>query len=240
MKNSFLVLVQYLALGLISPAALHAEGSRVDSTHCLDGQAQTALITQAAKNYYGITGDFTLTAVSDLPAITGTPTSVELLDIPEAPCSSMTIHARYMEGSHKLGEVTVPFHAQWKTPVFVPRCQIARGTLLSPADFDTAMLDRLAIHQTVVEPSVNLSDYELANTLPAGAPLTWNYMRTQPLVRKGAMVDVIAQEGAMKITTRALATQDAGKGEQVVMRNPTSNRQFDAYVINENLVQIHF
>ncbi len=232
--------VLYLALGLLLPGALHAESARTEASQLLDCAAQTSLITQAVKNYYGISGDLSLTATSDIRPIAAAPTSVELLEVPEVPCSTTIIRARYMDGSHKVGDLAATFHAQWKVPVFVPRCQIARGVPLNSSDFDTQMVDRLAIHQAVVEPSTKLADYELVSALPAGTPLTWNYLRSQPLVKKGSMVDVIAQEGVIKITTRAVAMQDAGRGEQVVMHNPTSNRQFEAYVINENLVQIHF
>jgi len=206
----------------------------------VDSAAQCQILAGALKAYYSIDGDLELTAVTPLSPLTKNPATVEILSAPETPQASMLLKARYMSSSDKVGEVAASFHAQWKVSAFVPRCQLARGSALHNIDFDLQIVDRLALKSPPVDPSTKLAEYELASPLSAGMPLTWNFLKIQPLVHKGALVDVIAEEGAMRITTRAIATQDAGRGQQVIMKNITTNRPFEAYVINENVVQIRF
>lgn len=232
--------LKLLVLGVALPAALFAEGVQGVAPSACDGTEQTAIIASALKSYYSIDGALDLTAVKTLASLDKTPTSVELLEVPENISSLMPVKARYMNGAEKLGEISATFKAQWRVSVLVPRRQLARGVAVSKTDFETQTVDRLALKQVPVDTTLELAGYEMENPLSAGVPLTWNCLKAQPLVRKGAMADVIAQEGNLRVTTRAVALRDAGRGEQVIMRNPSTNHQFEAYVVNENLVQIRF
>ena len=205
-----------------------------------DSADQTTIIAAALKNYYSVDGSLELLAVTPLAALEKAPTSVELLEVPQTLTSTLIIKARYLNGSEPVGTISGTFRAQLRINAFVPRRQVARNNALNPADFEVQPVDRLSLKQIPVDASTNLADYEASSQISAGTPLSWNSIKPLPLVRKGALVDVIAHEGALKITTRAIATSDAGRGEQVVMRNPNTNRSFEAYVVNENLVQIRF
>lgn len=233
-------LLKILVLGVALPVALLAEGVQGVAPAACNGTEQTAIIASALKSYYSIDGALDLAAVTSLASLDKTPTSVELLEVPENLSSLMPIKARYMNDKEEIGKISATFKAQWRVSVLVPRRQLARGAAIGKTDFETQTVDRLALKQVPVDISANLVGYEMENPLSAGVPLTWNCLKAQPLVRKGAMADVIAQEGNLRVTTRAVALRDAGRGEQVIMRNPTTNHQFEAYVVNENLVQIRF
>jgi len=221
---------------LVLTATLCLRGAQVS----FDSAAQAGVLSAAVKQYYGAEGSFDLTPVNPLPTLLETPTSVELLQLPETPSSTMAIRVRYLKGDEKLGEISASFRAVWRVNMFVARRPMQKFSALNASDFEVQALDRLALRQVPVETSAKLSEYELANSLSAGAPLTWNALKPQPLVRKGALVDVVAEEGSLKVTTRAIALNDGGRGELISMRNASTNRSFEAYVINENLVKVSF
>ncbi len=204
-----------------------------------DAGAQTQAIAAALKQYYGIEGNLELIAARNLETLAVQPTSVELLDVPAAPAANMLVKARYLKDGVSVGEITSSFRAQWRVNVLVARRQVAKGSF-DFSNFETQTADRLTLRQKPVDPAEDLKGFEIVTSLSAGTPLTWNHLKSQPLVRKGSLVDVVAEEGGLKITTRAVATQDAGRNEAVLMKNLTTNRQFEAYVVNENLVQIRF
>lgn len=204
-----------------------------------DAVQQTSAIAAALKQYYGIEGSFELSSVTALPSLAVAPTSVELLEVPSTPNPNMIVKVRYLKDGKPISEISAAFRAQWRVNVLVARRQIVKGPLDQTA-FETQTIDRLTLRQMPVDPAADLKGFEVTTTISAGAPLCWNQLKSQPLVRKGSLVDVVAEEGGMKITTRAYATQDAGRNEAVIMRNLTTNRPFEAYVVNENLVQIRF
>ena len=204
-----------------------------------DSLEQSAVLAQAVKQHYALEGTFELSPVNPLTPLAETPTAVELLDMPASPAALMIVKARYLRDKAYLGEVSGAFHAQWRVNALIAKKQLSKGSL-DLADFDVQSIDRLALKQMPVDPQLDLKGYEILNSVQAGAPLTWNVLKTQPLIRKGELAEVIAEDGLLRISTKAIATQDAGRGETVIMRNPTTNRQFPAYVINENLVQIRF
>ena len=204
-----------------------------------DSLAQTAILTSALKQHYAIDGTFELTATKSLADLPETPTSVELVDVPETLSSNITVRARYFKDNQVLSEITATFRAQWRVKAFVARAQVNKGNI-NLADFDIQTVDRLSLRLPPVAANANLTDYEIINPITPGTVLTWGVLRSQPLVHKGTIVDVVAEEGNLKITTRAVALQDGGRGETVVLRNTSTNRPFEAYVVNENTVQIRF
>lgn len=226
-KTAFTVLLGFIAIF----SALRAES--------FDAAAQTASIAGALKQYYGIDGTLELTSSRALETLPEQPTSVELLEVPPMPAANMLVKARFLKDGATLGEITTSFRAQWRVNVLVARRQVGKGSF-DASNFETQTVDRLTLRQVPVDPNEDLKGFEVVSALSAGTALTWNHLKSQPLVRKGSLVDVIAEDGGLKITTRAVATQDAGRNEAVIMRNLTTNRQFEAYVVNENLVQIRF
>ncbi|MEY2878490.1 MAG: hypothetical protein RLZZ15_870, partial [Verrucomicrobiota bacterium] len=70
--------------------------------------------------------------------------------------------------------------------------------------------------------------------------LTWHDLARRPLVKKGEVVEVSAQEGRLVVTLKALALENGAQGDTVTVRNPESQRKFAAVVVDENRVQVRF
>lgn len=74
--------------------------------------------------------------------------------------------------------------------------------------------------------------------LPKGKILTVNDIRTEPLVKKQDIVDVVIEGNAFKMNYKALAKNNAWLGEQVTLQNLDNKKCFNARVIAKNTVLI--
>ena len=114
----------------------------------------------------------------------------------------------------------------------------------SPTTFDPGLLDvrRVDIfhERDVVPASVGDRTFIFSRALSAGRLLTWRDIGRRPLVRKGELVEVSVAEGQLNISMKGLAMQNGAQGEAVQVRNLESKKEFTAFVIDENRVQVRF
>jgi flagella basal body P-ring formation protein FlgA len=60
------------------------------------------------------------------------------------------------------------------------------------------------------------------------------------MVRKGAVVEVVAGDGSMSITMKGLAMGTGGVGDAITIRNMDTRKDFPARVVNRNSVRVTF
>ena len=63
---------------------------------------------------------------------------------------------------------------------------------------------------------------------------------TTPIIRKGDMVQVLAESSNIKITTLAVAQENGGLGERIRLINVRSKKDIQALVIDSQTVQVDF
>ena len=68
----------------------------------------------------------------------------------------------------------------------------------------------------------------------------WRDISRRPLVKKGDLVEVSTSSGLLIVKMKALAMENGGQGETVTVRNPESQKNFAAVVVDENRVQVRF
>ena len=85
----------------------------------------------------------------------------------------------------------------------------------------------------------NINGYELATNLKPNTPLKWNTLSKVTLVRKGQVVDVFASGNGIYVTMKGMALDDGVEGGVVTVRNLSSDKKFQAKVLNENSVKVH-
>ena len=164
---------------------------------------------------------------------------VVVTEYPAVAAAAMLVRCRLLADGDRAGECTLTLRATLWRDAWAARQPLANG-----ADFDPALLevrrvdffrDRDALPATVGTPV-----YMFARAVGAGRLLTWRDVARRPLVRKGDLVEVTATDGRLHITMKGLALQNGAEGDSVTVRNPDSRRDFTAYVIDENRVQVRF
>ncbi|RRK02747.1 flagellar basal body P-ring formation protein FlgA [Opitutaceae bacterium TAV3] len=119
----------------------------------------------------------------------------------------------------------LPTPATRGDPVYLPALTLKR--------YD-ALRDRDAV------PAEPDADLIYARAVPAGRLLTWRDVIRRPLVRRGQLIEIAANEGPLSITLRGIALEDAGRGEIVRVRNPESRKEFTALVTAESAARVTF
>lgn len=67
-----------------------------------------------------------------------------------------------------------------------------------------------------------------------------DYLREKPLVSSGEMILIVATNGALTISTKAIAREDGALGEIIKAENPTSGRLLSARVTGPGTARINF
>jgi flagella basal body P-ring formation protein FlgA len=167
--------------------------------------------------------------------------SIEVLNVvPNNIAPRMVIHFRLKSGTKIVGEWQVPVQAELWTDVYSLTKPLNRNESIKMEDVKVITVNALKHHNALVEATTDITRYELFQTVNIDDPLYWKNIRATPMIRQGQVIDVLAQEGFMKISTKGLAMQDGAKGELITVRNLKSKKEFQAQVINENSAKVYF
>ena len=131
----------------------------------------------------------------------------------------------------------MPIHVAHFREVWMLNQNLTRGALVGGSSIAPVVRDVYDQRIPPISVSESLSDYELEKTLSRGRLLSWDDLRPQPQVRRNAIVDVIAQRGALNVRMRARAMEDGLLGDVVTIRNLDTSREFFASVSGKNTVE---
>ena len=134
----------------------------------------------------------------------------------------------------------VPLQAQLWQDVWVANTRLERGQALDRSLLASQKFDTLRERQPPISAQVDPSSLELTNSITAGRPLTRHDVSIRPIIRKGQIVEVSAQQGLLSITMKALALENGAAGDLIKLRNLESRREINGQIINENKVRIPF
>ena len=234
---------QWLSLVLclgVSAAGLPAAAAEPDAGPLTQERVAAGLV-QDLSAHFNLEGDLQLELLRPWtpPDLMAREWRVVVTDYPAIAAAAMLVRCRLFADGVRAGEGTLTRRSLlWRD------AGAARPPLATGADFDPALLevrrgdffrDRDALPATVGTPR-----YMFARAVGAGRLLTWRDVARRPLVRKGDLVEVTATDGQLRIAMKGLALQSGAEGDSVTIRNPDSRRDFTAYVIDENRVQVRF
>jgi flagella basal body P-ring formation protein FlgA len=165
--------------------------------------------------------------------------SVQLSEFPAVPSASMLVRCRVLADGALVADTSLLLRAALWRDAWVTRAPLTSGTTFDPAQLEARRVD-LFRERDVVPAAVGDRTYIFARALPAGRLLTWHDIARRPLVKKGNVVEVSAAEGALLVTMKGLAMENGAQGDTVTVRNPESQKNFAAVVVDENRVQVRF
>jgi flagella basal body P-ring formation protein FlgA len=164
---------------------------------------------------------------------------VQVAEYPTLPASSMLVRCRVLADGATLAEPTFVLRAALWRDAWVVRQPVNNGGAFDPTLLDTRRVDAFR-ERDALPSAVGDHSFVFTRSVPAGRLLTWRDVARRPLVRKGDLVEVSAAEGTLIITMKGLAMQNGAQGEAVTIRNPESKKDFTAFVVDENRVQVRF
>ena len=165
---------------------------------------------------------------------------VQVTEFPALPTSSMLVRCRVLaDGVATGGESTLILRATLWRDAWVARQPVASGATFNVELLETRRVD-LFRDRDALPAAVGDRTFNFIRSVQPGRILTWRDVGRRPLVRKGDLVDVSASDGALVITLKGLAMQNGAQGEVVTIRNLESRKDFTAFVVDENRVQVRF
>lgn len=165
--------------------------------------------------------------------------SITILDYPAVPSASMLVRARVAAEGALIGEFSLVLRASHWRDVWTTRQPLTAGTTFDPTQLEARRVD-LFRERDVVPAAVGDRSFIFARAVAAGRTLTWRDIARRPLVKKGTLVDVSAVEGLLVLTLKGLAMENGAQGDTVTIRNPESQKNIAAVVVDENRVQVRF
>ncbi len=223
-------------LGAQSPAAAPTDDSARDALV----NTLLADVARQLSDHFHLEGDLRLALTRQLPlpalADNAEPRLI-VTDFTSAPASSMLVRCRLEAGGAPLSSLALNVRAELWNDVWVARQPLPTGSVFDSGLLDVRRADLLR-ERNALPATAGGNDFVLARYVPAGQTLAWRDLMRRPLVRKGETVEVSAVDGALTVTVKAVAVQDAGRGETVLVRNLETRKEFSAVVVADGRAQI--
>lgn len=240
MKTRALTALLALVLAAL-PAFVAAQASPVPVQPVASAADQILLeLTRQLSERYQVRGELQLEWARAFGSSLAAPVDLVVLSAPAKPASSMLLQVRLVAGGKNLGEHTLSVRAQLLRDAWVPRTPTERGTDVDLTQLDIRLVDVLQQRDVVTLEDVEKTELTYAVSVPSGRVLTWRDVTRRALVRKGQVVDVTASDGALTITTKALALENGAAGDTVKLRNIESKKDFSALVVASARAQVRF
>lgn len=225
-----------------------AQAGAVSSARVEDGAVLTAdalaaeLQTQLARQF-DVAGELRIVLARAWQPVR-LPSADAVVEITEFPiggiASTFYVRVKITSNGFAILDAQVPLRAQLWEEVWIASTRLERGQALDRSLLAMQKVDVLRERQTLVPANVDPATLELAMGVPAGRPLTRRDIVERPLIRKGQVVEVVAQQGLLAVSMKALALQNGAAGELIRLRNLDSRKEFNGQILNENRVQVHF
>jgi flagella basal body P-ring formation protein FlgA len=164
---------------------------------------------------------------------------VEVVEFPALPNNSMLVRCHVLADGVSTGDSTLMLRASLWRDVWLARQPIASGAIFEPTFLETRRVD-LFRDRDALPAAVGDHTFVFIRSVQPGRFLTWRDVGRRPLVRKGDLVEVSAAEGPLTISMKGLAMQNGAQVEAVTIRNLESRKDFTAFVVDENRVQVRF
>ena len=213
------------------------------SVQGIDSESLTTVLGDLINSHYQVDGSLNLILASkwDTVTVPSANWTVEVLEYPSSGLSSkISIVFQIVSDGESFGPYRINLSCQlWQEAYFAKR-RLDRKFVLEPQVFEIKSIDLLRQSHSVVPVGLDLSEYELVQTVSNGRPLCWRDINKRPVVAKGKVVEIIANEGAMNLSMKAQALQNGALNEIISFRNLDSRKNLKAQVIDENTAKVYF
>jgi flagella basal body P-ring formation protein FlgA len=160
--------------------------------------------------------------------------------IPDELSANAFVRFSILSDGLDLGEWGYPVKCSQMVDVAVAKVPLNRGNRITPDLFSSSVMDALGSGANCVLSDARLNGYQVASSLKPGTVLKWSHLSKVTLVRKGQVVNVFASGKGIFVEMKGQAMEDGVEGSFVRIRNISSNREFQAKVLNETSVKVYF
>jgi flagella basal body P-ring formation protein FlgA len=167
--------------------------------------------------------------------------SLKITELPTSGVSpSFICRFELIAGSDVVGTFQQPLAAKVWKEIFVARSNLTRGQPLRDADIGLERRDILNNRDYLSALPLEDPYVEFRENVQAGSQITARALRLRAIIKRGRMVDAVAQDETLTISVRAEALEDGVPGQLVRLRNTRSKKEFKGKVKDEQTVVVVF
>jgi flagella basal body P-ring formation protein FlgA len=228
----------------VSDAQAAAPSAPAVATHrTLTGDDLINELQKQLVTYFGLKGDLKLSFIREWNAIQlpAKDFDLTLTDYPsQGVTDSFAVRFKISSGGVEVGQWQIGLRAQLWQSVWVTQGRLDRGQALDRTLLNSQKIDILPEKKTLISDDIDPDGFDVAQGIGPGQPLSKQDVIERPLIHRGDVVEVIATQGLLDIHMKALALEDGGVNALIKMRNLDSSKDFNAQILNENEVRVHF
>jgi flagella basal body P-ring formation protein FlgA len=211
--------------------------------HLLDGETLLRSVEKELTNHYGVNGELKLSFIRPWVPVTMADADFSLT-VTEPPAdglaSSFVVKVKVVAAAEIVGEWALSVRAQLLQEMWAANGRIERGQPLDRNSVTVQKVDVLRDRQPFLSAETDPQNFETIQTIVTPRLLVRRDVVDRPIVRKGQVVEVVAKQGLLTLSMKALALENGTAGSLVKLRNLESHKEFNGQVIDESKVQIQF
>lgn len=153
---------------------------------------------------------------------------------------STPFSVQVMIAGERVRRITVPANIEVWSDVVVSVKPLGRHQPIERSDI---RVKRMSLDRAPSNVVVRLDEAigRRANrNIAADCILRRDHIETPPVVKRGDIVQIVAQTSLLKITAKGMAKQNGGKGERIKVINLRSKKLIYAQVIDDQMVRVEF
>ena len=167
------------------------------------------------------------------------PLTLDVLEMPALGVTPSFIIRFTLRTTHEtLGTWAANLQAHVWREVWVASSQLQRGDAVTPDLFARERRDLLAVREPVADLDVNETACELAEPIPAGAPLLARMLKPRTVIHRGQRADALVQDGSLSVKTKVEVLEDGAPGQVIRARNSFTHRDLTVKVLDEKTILI--
>lgn len=164
---------------------------------------------------------------------------LKVIDLPNIGVSPQFIaRCELRAGDELIANFQINVNAKIWRDIWIARSQLLRGQSMGNADIGLERRDVLAFKDGLVNLPTDIANYDVGESVPAGAILTARTFKQRPIIHRGKTLDALIQDGALIIAVKVEALEDGLPGQFVRVRNIKSRREFRGKVQDEETVSV--
>lgn len=186
--------------------------------------------------------DYLAVQVSNLDARLNLPACEQDPEItissPQPYGSNITVRVSCTSGSR--WSIFVPARIELYADVAVLTRNLGRGDVITPQDVQLRRMNTAQAGFGHIEDIERVVGMELRRPLRSGETVRLSHLLVPEIVRRGDSVILEAQNGGLSVVMEGTALANGKVGDQIQVRNSTSERVVDATVVGPGRVRVNF
>lgn len=135
-------------------------------------------------------------------------------------------------------KIYVPVKAKVLTPVVIARRPVLRDSLITARDVTLATMDRSKLRQGYFASPEQVVGRLAKHYFSIGQALTPRMVAVTETVKRGQLVDIIARNQQLQVAAKGEALGSGQQGEQIKVKNQSSERVVDAVIVGPGKVEV--